>query len=199
MKISKDFIQHVRNHLEEHNFKLIFAKSHQVNTGTGFRCSGFFDESKRVIRVAKKSANWLQTLVHEYCHFLDYLESSNRQLVKEDKALAICEKYVRGDICPSKRVISAFRTAAHMEWKCDRRAVKIIQEWNLPINTTTYIREANLYVYLYHLYCKYRTFKAKEPSTYLLRRMPATFRVRSYRGVPAGMEKSLGKLFEGNR
>lgn len=198
MSISKDFIHHVQCHLEEYNFKLIFANSLQVNTGTGFRCSGLFDETKKIIRVAKKSDNWLETLVHEYCHFLDYLESSNHQLAKEDKALDICEKYVRGDIYPSKRVILAFRTAAHMEWKCDRRAVKIIQDWNLPINTTTYIREANLYVYLYHLYCKYRTFNAKEPSSYLLRRMPATFRARSYLGIPSGVKKSLEKLFQKN-
>ena len=73
MNISKDFIQHLRNHLEEYNFKLILSNSKQVNTGTGFRCSGFFDESTKTIRVATKSSVWLEVLVHEYCHFLDYL------------------------------------------------------------------------------------------------------------------------------
>jgi hypothetical protein len=196
MRISKDFIHHVRCHLEEYNFKLIFANAYQVNTGNGHRCTGFFDDSQRVIRVAKKSSNWLETLVHEYCHFLDYLESPSRQLQKEDKALAICEKHIKGDICPTRDVIYAFRTVAHMEWKCDRRAVKLIQDWNLPIDIDHYIREANLYVYLYHMYRKYRTFNNRQPSWRILAEMPDTFRARSWLGVPTGLEEKLSRLFE---
>ncbi len=197
MRISKDFIHHVRCHLEEYNFKLIFANSYQVNTGAGHRCTGYFDDQRRIIRVAKKSSNWLETLVHEYCHFLDYLESSRSNLEKEEKALALCEDYIKGSISCSPRVHNAFLTVAHMEWKCDRRAVKIIQDWNLPIDIEKYIREANLYVYLYHLYRKYRTFTAKRPSGRLVNMMPDTFRARSYRGIPAGLEEKLEELFVG--
>jgi len=197
MKISKDFIQHVRTHLKEYNFKLIFANAYQVNTGSGYRCTGFFDDSRRVIRVAKRAANWFETLLHEYCHFLDWLESTSKQLNRETKALAICERYVMGDICLSPRIINAFRIAAHMEWKCDKRAVKLIQEWNLPINTEKYIREAHLYVYLYHMYRKHRTFNARQPSWRILAEMPDTFRSRSWYAVPARVERKLERLFEG--
>jgi hypothetical protein len=189
------FIHHVRCHLEEHNFKLIFAKSFQVNTGTGYRCTGYFDESRRVIRIAKRSSNWFETLVHEYCHFLDWLESSSRQLQKEDKALALCEKYIKGDICHPQAVKYAFQTVARMEWKCDRRAVKLIQEWNLPIDISNYIREANLYVYLYHMYKKHKTFNNRRPSPRILAEMPDTFRSRSWYAVPAGLEEKLESLF----
>jgi len=147
----EDFVRHVRSHLRQYGFKLVFANSRQVNTGSGFRCSGYFSEDTRTIRVAKKSSVWLSVLVHEYAHFLDWLDSSYNQRRKEDRAAEICESYWKGDICLSQRVRKSIYVIARMEWQCDRRASQMILDWNLPINYEEYVKEANLYVYLHHL------------------------------------------------
>jgi hypothetical protein len=197
MNISKDFIQHLRNHLEEYNFKLILSNSKQVNTGTGFRCSGFFDEFTRTIRVATKSSVWLEVLVHEYCHFLDYLECSRRELDKENNAIGICESHMKGHICHARSVKYAFLTVARMEWKAEKRAQGIIREWHLPIDLVDYNKEANLHICLYHMYQKHHRYGARNnPATEtILAMMPKTISNRMWRGISENLEKALSKYF----
>lgn len=197
MKISKDFIQHVRNHLEEYNFKLILAKSNQVNTGTGFRCTGYFDDVSRTIRVAAKSSNWLEVLVHEYCHFLDWLECSQKELNKENHAIDICERHMRGDICHPLSVKYAFLRVAHMEWKAEKRAVSIIREWKLPIDIDFYVREANLHISLYHMYRKFASYNTRgNPATRaILAKMPGRISHKVCEGISEDVERALMKYF----
>ncbi len=72
-----EFVKHIRKHLEEYGFSLVFGKGRRVNVG-GARCEGYFNYGKtkkeRRIVVARKSQTWLYVLAHEYCHFLQWLE-----------------------------------------------------------------------------------------------------------------------------
>lgn len=193
----KDFIRHVRSHLREYGFQLIFANAYQVNTGSGFRCSGYFSEDTQSIRIAKKSSNWLSVLVHEYAHFLDWTESTRKQRNLEDRSAEICEAYWKGNICLSQKVKTALGVIAKMEWQCDRRASRLILDWNLPINYTEYVKEANLYVYLHHLYLKYAIYGTRvNPATRAtLAKMPSDFRRRSYKSIPEELEIALSRYF----
>jgi len=198
MKISKDFIQHVRDHLKEYDFRLVLAKSKQVNTGTGFRCSGFFDEYTRQIRVAMYSSQWLEVLVHEYCHFLDYLDSPRKELDKENSAVHICKRHMSGDICHPISVKSAFYRIRLAEWKAEKRVPSIIRQWNLPINIQRYIREANLNICLYHMYMKYGRYNTKgnPVNSKVLAKMPKRISRRMVSEISDDIEKALIEYFQ---
>lgn len=197
MKNSKRFIQHVRRHLKEFNFNLVLAKSKQVNTGTGFRCAGYFDEYSRTIRVATLSTTWLEVLVHEYCHFLDYLQSPRSVLNKENVAIGVCERHMLGDICHPISLKYAFRTVAKMEWKAEKQAQGVIKRFKLDIDIQKYSREANLYICLYHMYYKHASFITKKnPATRsILSKMPKHISNTMWMGISQRLTDSLSAYF----
>ena len=66
------FVKFVRNHLKQYGGKLIIGRGKQVNCN-GIMCPGFFDDREILIKMAGNGEGFLSTLVHEYCHFLQYI------------------------------------------------------------------------------------------------------------------------------
>jgi hypothetical protein len=69
---SNQFVKFVRNHLNEYGGKLVIGKGKDVNCN-GIMCPGFFDDRELLIKVAERGEGFLSTIVHEYCHFLQYI------------------------------------------------------------------------------------------------------------------------------
>ena len=85
-KKAKDFVNYIREHLEEYGGKLILGNGKEVNTGEGIRSSGLFNDKPLIIRAAKKSKDFIGVLAHEYAHFLQWLEYPRTVLNADDNA-----------------------------------------------------------------------------------------------------------------
>ena len=201
MTNTKRFVSHVRNHLKEYGFVLVFGRGSKVNINSA-RCEGYFSTSpSKEIRVATNNVGWLDILAHEYCHFLQWLDKPQNILKIEDTAGIIVHNISIGYMpirYGPKRIDDAFMKIAEMERDCERRTVQIIKKWELPINKDLYIRRANLYIYLHHMWKLHRTLKTRfNPNTSrrILSSMPKTFKAKSHLILPRRVERELARCF----
>ena len=180
------FVRFVKQHLAQYGMKLIIGRGKFVNSGNS-RCEGYFHECEKVIRIAGANQYFLQTLVHEYGHFLQYINQVE-VYKKSDKAGIIVENWFNGKDYDKKTLKRAFLLVRAMERDCEKRALKIIDEFNLKIDKKLYAKRANCYIYTHFLMektRKYGTYK-KSPyfSKYVLKIMPSNMAVLSHRSIP---------------
>lgn len=185
-KRNRQFVRHVKNHLAEYGMSLVIGRGKLVNVG-GYRCVGYFDEGKRVIKIAKKSNDFMSTLVHEYCHFLQCI-SKSKIFKKSDSAGIMIDEWFNGKDYPEKKLKRAFFLVRAMERDCEKRAVKIIKKFNLEIDSKMYAKKANCYIYSHFLMEKTRKFHSYKKSPYhsplVLKIMPSSMAVLSHRSIP---------------
>lgn len=180
------FVRHVKKHLAEYGMKLVVGKGKTVNSGHS-RCEGYFNEVEGVIKIGGNNQYFLQTLVHEYAHFLQYINKV-QVYTKSDKAGLIIENWFNGKNYDKKTLKRAFLLVRAMERDCEKRALKLIDEFNLKIDKKLYAKHANIYIYSHFLMektRKYGTYK-KSPyfSKYVLKIMPSNMAVLSHRSIP---------------
>ena len=188
------FVKHVRQHLKDYGMRLIFGRGSLVNLGTGGRTVGYFDDFEKAIRVAKDNDEWLDTLVHEYCHFLQWLDTPAPTWQADSRACWIVDDYLFENK-KSPDLAWAFRRVRDYERDCEIRSVKMIRKWKLPISEKTYIRKANMYVYSYHIMEALGEWEPFTQSPYTtpsaVSQMPCTFRARAHRVLPSRIERTL--------
>ena len=199
-----EFVKHIRKHLKEYGFSLIFGTGRRVNVG-GARCEGYFNYGKtkkeRRIVVARKSQTWLYVLAHEYCHFLQWLEYPSWYSNKFDISQDIVNNVSVGFInkkWSKKQIRNAFLLVAYNERDCERRTVKLLQKWGIPFNKDIYIKKANLYVYLHHMWMNSHSLKTKfdvYKSAKLLNMLAGNFKVKSHLVVPKPVKELLNRAF----
>ena len=90
-------------------------------------------EDLKVIKVAGKTENFLAILVHEYCHFLQYLNNS-KIYEKSHKAGYVVDNWLKGKNFDTKLVKRSFFLVRAMERDCEKRAVKVIKKFKLKID-----------------------------------------------------------------
>ena len=185
---TRKFVAHVRRHLAEYGFTLHLGNGRRVNSNEGWRAEGYFDAGEKCIKVGKGGIQWLETLVHEYAHFLQWLDSSNSLVNTEDRAARLVQDYLhagKGNL--TSAVMSAFRRVMLFERDAEMRAVRCITIHNLDINIENYIRRANMYIYTHYINMTLRKYNFKKSpfhSPKVISEMPATFRAKSHKSCP---------------
>lgn len=182
----KKFVRQVRQHLREHDCRLTLGRGKEVNCG-GYRASGFFDDTNKEIRVGRRSDLWFETLLHEYCHFLQWTEKSPVYRCS-DKHNAIIDNWFNGKHYPNRVIDRAFDIVREMERDCEMRTIRLIKKHNLPVNVDRYTRMANCYIYVHFFMREYRKFWPFEmdlmKSPNVISQMPSSFRAQSHRKIP---------------
>jgi hypothetical protein len=204
MMKEKEFIKHIRSHLKEYGFKLVFGRGKRVNVGNA-RCGGYFiyhrQKKDRKICVAKKGESWLYVLAHEYCHFLQWLDQPEHHSKRLDDAQNIVNNVCVGFVdanWTAKQIRNAFRLVAENERDCERRTVKLLEYWGISFNKDMYIKKANLYVYLHHMWMEHHAFNLKfdvYKSNKILNAVQGNFKVKSHLVVPKYIREELNRAF----
>lgn len=186
MNRNHQFVSFVKKHLAQYGMKLIIGRGRLVNVG-GYRCEGYFDESKKIIKIARNCTNFLETLVHEYCHFLQFVGKS-KIYKKSDIAGYIIDDWFRGQEYSSEKIKRAFFLVRAMERDCEKRAVKVIKKFNLKIDSKLYAKRAHCYIYSHFMMEKTRKFYSYKKSPYrspvVLKIMPSNMAVSSHKRIP---------------
>lgn len=187
------FVKFVRDHLNEYGGNLVIGRGENVNCN-GIMCPGFFDDRKILIKVAGNGEGFLSTLVHEYCHFLQYINDISIYR-KSDQASAIVENWLLGKNYDPHTLKRAFFLVRAMERDCEKRSVKLIKEFNLPINVKTYAKQANCYIYTHFLMEETRKYWMYKKSPYksrvVMKLMPSTMKVKSHVTIPPKIYSAL--------
>lgn len=170
------FLRDLRKKCLANKVKLRFVRAKTVDNN-GYRCRGYCGEDE--IAIARRNPNWLGVVVHESCHLDQCLEGSRLWTEDDRYGNGVLEKYLSGKAVESLR--KAINTIIRLELDCERRAIKKIVQYDLPINTITYIQKANAYL-LYYNYvyevCEWRPGVYDKPEIY--QKMPSCFMKEEY-------------------
>jgi hypothetical protein len=118
------------------------------------KCNGYFDDNVPILKVAtgKPEKKWLPIFAHEYCHFLQWQDKNfDDSFVNWDawEEWDYGEKKIkREDIVP------VFYDLRNIELDCEKRVLKLISQYDLPINRKDYIKRANVYGLFYNVLAK---------------------------------------------
>lgn len=176
MSNEQQFIKFVRLQCKQHGIKLILKKRAYLVLSRNVRCSGYFDESARKLVVAMNNSGALSVLVHEFAHLTQWVDNCEpwRTL---GNSLDKLHGWLDGE--EVKGIKRALAKARDLELDNEKRAVKLIKEWNLPIDIKVYTQKANAYVQFYNWmyftrrWCTVKNSPYRNPKIY--KEMPTIF------------------------
>ena len=148
---------------ESYGIKVNFVKKPYIVLPGDCKVVGYFCTETKQIRLAIEADDWIPTGIHEFCHFDQWLCGS-----KWSKAFDSCkhvmrfDRFIGGDdylnIEQSKK---AMRTIRALELDCEKRTVKQILKYGLPIDIEEYTQRANAYMYYHSIMIMFRQFHRK--------------------------------------
>ncbi len=148
------FLEFVKDECAIYGVTTIFSDTARVDSGDGILCSGFFSTSmtdpadpRLAVALASPAETWLPILVHEYCHMCQWLDNDPLWQDAEDEVFM-------GWLTGTKELDPVqlereFRYTRDMELDCEKRAIRLIKEWQLPISVSHYYKTANAYLSFY--------------------------------------------------
>ena len=164
--------------------------------------SGYCDEEDgRVVLACGTQGDiedWGTTLIHEYCHFLQWRERSPLwkamdPIMAEDFYNIITNKPVS-----KKDLDKCLIPSQNIEADCERRVVKILKKYKIPIDTELYIKRANAYVYFYDHIRDYRKWYPKDKPPYMIKEIidlcPKTFQ-KDYSKMPKKLKSVYSLVY----
>lgn len=121
------------------------------------RVSGYYSKQAKTIMV-KFDEFYLETLLHEYCHYLQY--QSKKPITKDiDYHLNIMWKWLNKEIeIDIKLVKKSILAVQNLELDCERMVLKLVKKYKLKIDLERYISIANVYIYFHNYVLRNRTW-----------------------------------------
>lgn len=147
------FLEHVQTQCEENRVQFLLANRFYLFNSRK-KVNGYFhpppgDKKRGKLVVAKKSKRpWIEVLPHEFGHFKQWDEQCalwvNYDIAHEELAKAEDEHAISGEL-----MIKCLLAEQALEFDCELRTMKIISEWQLPIDKDKYRHYADVHVRLY--------------------------------------------------
>ncbi len=183
------FIKHVKAECKQEGVKCDLRNTRYVKISPSIKASGYFDEEGPVLVCSMKRPDSLEILAHEYGHLTQW-----REQIPLWKAVGISmplvdEWLVGKDVPNIKKHIAVCRD---LELDNEKRTVKLIKEFDLPVDIDHYIRKANAYVYFYTRMLSTRKWATPQNSPYtnknIISTMPKAFK-KDYSIIPKKIEQ----------
>lgn len=191
----KRFINWIRKQCKTNGIKCDLRNTKYVKLSGNIKCSGYFDETDRVLVVSMNRPDWIEILAHEYCHLTQFVDDCKvwrdgcRGIEKVDAWLA------------GKKVLNVKKWLGYsrdLELDNEKRTVGLIKRWGLNVDISKYIKKANAYIQFYNYLYYSRKWSEPGNSPYtnqnIISVMPDTFRMRY-----SNMGKNLIKLYKAER
>lgn len=130
---------------------LLSPKDHMVIDGA--KVNGFFDEVPEIPTIAVSMGHTethsLGTLLHEYCHFTQFIEKCHAWQVADKYSHKCHISWTKGKNYSNMDV--AIAATQFMEADNERRTVRLIQELDAPLDIEAYARQANAYLHFHNV------------------------------------------------
>lgn len=189
MDNTKYFIAFVKAECRKEGVKCDLRKTSYVKISESIKASGYFDESVPILVCSMNRKDSVEILVHEYCHLTQWRENIPLWKAATPSIPAIDEWLSGKEI---KNIEKHIANARDLELDNEKRAVKIIKEFELPVNVENYIRKANSYVHFYNYMLISRRWCTPTISPYtnkvLIEAMSPKFNM-NYKKLPKKIEK----------
>jgi hypothetical protein len=139
----KQFIAKVVNEALELKVTVKLVQQKSVS-----RLGGWFSGKELVCAMNNDCS--FETLVHEYCHMLQWTKNCGawRKHIGE---YGMFTQWVKGEIqCNEQQLQQLIKGVITLEHDCEKRALRCIKQYNLDVDTDYYIACSNVYLYSFH-------------------------------------------------
>lgn len=188
--------------LIENNVNIHLKNSKKISENNELaEYNGWFnsDPLEFVIAASKNINSWLPILLHEYCHFRQWIEKYYiwTEIDKFEKKHPIYwNEWLTKKIEYNPRIINKWiRLSRDLELDCEKRTVEFIKQEQLDINIEQYIQGANTYILFYNVVAELRKwYKGTAPYEVIeiSSTMPPFF-LDNYDKCPKGFKKLVIK------
>ncbi|MEE8577731.1 MAG: hypothetical protein V3T31_10790 [candidate division Zixibacteria bacterium] len=194
----RDFIAYVREVCKMHDVELYLGQGSRIvypdpdcssrtsNNAMGLGCFVEYDEdSERAgkLMVATKRARWqwLGTLAHELSHTMQWLECEPTYtagaMPDGNEASAVVDDWIAFKEDFDKRTVrKALQITVDCELDNEKRTVRMLRKFKLPVVEKRYIQSANSYLFFHQVVFENRTwYNTKMFSPEVIKHMPDHF------------------------
>lgn len=187
----QEFVKYVRKFCKEYGIKCFFYKKEKFKDSDG---SFYINKQSKNLFVATGSELWFNTLIHEFCHVLQFVDG-DFITNKESESLEIYDSWLLNKCEDKSLVRDSVSVILRVESDCERRSIKLIKEFDLPVDIIQYTKWANIILYSYLYGYKHRFW----PKSILAPNYPEwnivpTNLDREYKYLPRYMENFLTKI-----
>jgi hypothetical protein len=183
-KKHQSFVDYIKKSCKEKGIKCELRNVGYVKISKTEGCTGYFDDYNKKLVCSMKAPDAFHVLVHEYAHFTQWVDQCKVWTSLGD-SLDIVDRWLSGE--DFEDIDDHITACMNLELDCEKRAVKIIQEFGLKINLEEYVKKANAYVLFYDHMRRIRSWCKKENMPYrnkvLIKAMPSTFKI-NYKKPP---------------
>ena len=186
-----EFLKWVKDQCKKHGIKTRLKNVSYLKLSGNIKCSGYFCETDRVLAVAMNKPDWLEILVHEYCHLTQWVDGIDLWK-KGGVGITKVDEWLAGKkVAKIKKYLGYNRD---LELDNEKRSVALIKEWGLNVDLDMYIKKANAYVQFYNYLYYSRRWSKPGNSPYgnpkIVEAMPNKFNLKY-----SDMSKRLLYLF----
>ena len=134
------------------NLHLDFENNY-VSTHDGIKCSGYFDEKRKILGVAvgtKKLEDWFTTFLHEVSHFEQYLENCEawrNSQYGELNSDELLDRFLKGEKIDN--IEQVIKNVCFLEYDCEKRTTEKLKLMPGFIDIDFYVQKSNAYVAYY--------------------------------------------------
>lgn len=143
----KYFIAFVKAECRKEGVKCDLRNTTYVKISNSIKASGYFDDTVPTLVCSMNRKDSIEILVHEYCHLTQWRENIPLWKAATPSIPAIDEWLSGKEV---KGIEKHIANARDLELDNEKRSVKIIKEFELPVNIENYTRKANSYVHFYN-------------------------------------------------
>lgn len=184
-----NFIDHVKRECENHGVKCDLRNTTYVKISDSIKASGYFDETEPALVCSMKRGDFVEILAHEFGHLTQWREGISLWSAVE-VSMPKLDAWLSGK--EVKDIADHIAVCRDLELDNEKRAVKIIKEFNLPVDISKYRKKANSYVMFYNYMLISRRWCTPKNSPYSNKRiidaMPDRFNM-NYTKLPKRLEK----------
>lgn len=162
----KAFIKWVKKQCKLYGVKCSLRHVSYVKVDNNIQCAGYFDDEGSetpVLVVAMNRLDWLEILVHEYCHLTQWKDRDSLWN-KAGRSLILVDDWLNDK--PISKIDYHLSMVRDLELDNEKRAVELIKKWDLDIDIDNYIKKANAYVQFYNYLKISRRWSRPENSPY---------------------------------
>jgi hypothetical protein len=172
----------------------------KVHLGNRMYSSGFFSSDPNGLELAVSTGvndeKWLIILIHESCHLDQWVE--DRSVFDKMDSGACVDDWISGKRMWKKKVNKSIDEIIKIELDCEKRSVKKIKKYKLPVDITRYTMMANTYMYFYEWMRESRMWIPRNKSLYteeIIKHAPKKFK-RDYSNIPPKLKEAFEKYIK---
>ena len=148
------FISHIRHECRRYRMRFVLSTDKCLLIDDN-EVGGYFSENPLTIAISTGDlavADWIGTLVHEFSHFEQWRDHDPSYVTtyKRTTADKIVELWMHGKDYDDKTIDDCLNQQKLCELNCERRTVKNLIKFNIPIDIDLYTQNANAYIHYYN-------------------------------------------------